>query len=264
MEGIPVEPPITASAVAALLKTAELEELPALIERYGEDPRKQVASAVKSARKRLERDAQERERVAKLYLTMRELGGDGVIIGVDEVGRGAVAGPLTVAAVVLPDEPHILGLDDSKKLTPKKREEVAAEVAKHALAIGICHIEAHAIDAAGMSASLRVAVRRAIADAGVEPDCVLLDGNPMGAHPKEKTIVKGDAKVACIAAASIVAKVTRDALMVSLDAEYPGYHLAHSKGYASPEHIKAIQEKGLSHIHRATFCTGFFQEQLPF
>lgn len=99
----------------------------------------------------------------------------------------------------------------------------------------------------------------AIEDARVDPDCVLIDGNPMHVHPKEKTLVKGDARIACIAAASIVAKVTRDSMMVAYDEEYPGYHLAQCKGYASAEHIAAIKEKGLSPIHRVSFCGNFLE-----
>ncbi|MGL5174397.1 MAG: ribonuclease HII, partial [Olsenella sp.] len=114
------------------------------------------------------------------------------------------------------------------------------------------------------SCALRMAMAGAIEDTGVEPDCVLIDGNPVHVHPKEKTLVKGDARVACIAAASIVAKVTRDALMVSYEDEYPGYHLAESKGYGSPEHIAAIREKGLSKIHRASFCGNFLETQRLF
>ena len=110
-----------------------------------------------------------------------------------------------------------------------------------------------------MARALREAMLGAIEDAGVEPECVLIDGNPLHIHPKEKTLVKGDARIACIAAASIVAKVTRDDLMVELDSQYPGYHLAESKGYASPEHIEAIRAKGLSPVHRASFCQNFLE-----
>ncbi len=108
-----------------------------------------------------------------------------------------------------------------------------------------------------MARALREAVLGAIADTGVEPDAVLIDGNPLHIHPKEKTLVKGDARVACIAAASIVAKVTRDEMMVEYDDLYPDYHLAQSKGYASPEHIEAIRKHGLTPIHRVSFCQNF-------
>ena len=194
-----------------------------------------------------------------MYARMRELGGAGVVVGVDEVGRGSVAGPLTVCAVCLPNEPRIWGVNDSKQLSPARREMLAVRIAETARAIGICHIPPERIDAIGMARSLREAVAGAVADTGLAPDCVLMDGNPLGAVPNERDVVHGDATVACIAAASIVAKVTRDELMVELDAEYPGYHLARSKGYASPEHIQAIRERGLTPVHRVSFCGNFLE-----
>lgn len=250
---------LTAREVLGLFSQATPKELAALVERFAEDPRRQVASAVDSARRRLAKLEIERERVDRLYAFQNELGGCGTVIGVDEVGRGAVAGPLTVAAVVLPRVPHIMGLNDSKQLTPQRREAVAQEIAKVAVAIGLAHVEAASIDAVGMACALRMAMSQAIRDTGVEPDCVLIDGNPVHVHEREVTVVKGDARVAAIAAASIVAKVTRDALMVSFDSVYPGYHLAESKGYASPDHIAAIAKLGLTPIHRATFCGNFLE-----
>ncbi len=154
----------------------------------------------------------------------------------------------------LPDEPRLWGINDSKQLSPAKREILAVRIAECARAVGICHIPPERIDEIGMARALREAVAGAVADTGLQPDCVLMDGNPLGAVPHERDVVKGDATVACIAAASIVAKVTRDELMVEYDAEYPGYHLAQSKGYASAEHIQAIRERGLSPIHRVSFC----------
>jgi ribonuclease HII len=130
------------------------------------------------------------------------------------------------------------------------------------VAVGIAHIEADVIDDIGMAASLRVAMTQAIEACKLEPDLVLIDGNPMRVHRKESCVVKGDSTIACIAAASIVAKVCRDALMVEADASYPGYGFASNKGYASAKHIQAIQEQGLTTLHRATFCHGFFQQQL--
>ena len=103
---------------------------------------------------------------------------------------------------------------------------------------------------------------QAIELTGIEPDLVLIDGNPIHAHPKERCIVKGDGRVACIAAASIIAKVTRDRIMVEADADYPGYHFAQSKGYGSPQHCEAIRQKGLTDFHRKSFCGGFLQETL--
>lgn len=249
----------SAAQVAALLGSAPAEEVPALVERYRDDPRQQVRSACERALRRVAREEAERDRVRAMYAAMRELGGPGVVVGVDEVGRGSVAGPLTVCAVCLPDDPVIWGINDSKKLSPARRERLAGRIAEVARAIGICHIEAADIDRMGMAAALRRSVAGAVADTGLEPDCVLMDGNPLGAVPGERDVVHGDATVACIAAASIVAKVTRDELMVELDAAYPDYPFAASKGYASPEHIAAIRAHGLSDQHRVSFCGNFLE-----
>lgn len=248
-----------AAQVAAELAAATLEEIPALVQRYACDPRAQVRKACERAERRRAKELAERERVDGMYRAMRELGGDGVVVGVDEVGRGSVAGPLTVCAVCLPAEPRIWGVNDSKQLTPAKRELLAVQIAEVASAVGMCHIPPERIDDVGMAQSMREAVAAAVADTGLAPDCVLMDGNPLGAVPNERDIVHGDAKVACIAAASILAKVTRDEMLVEFDAEYPGYHLAQSKGYASPEHIQAIREKGLTPIHRVSFCGNFLE-----
>jgi ribonuclease HII len=204
----------------------------------------------------------EDKRIDALYEQQRQAGAAACVIGVDEVGRGSVAGPLTVAAVVLPLEPQIPGLNDSKKLTAHQREETAQAVQEVASAIGIAHIAPAEIDRLGMAASLRTAMTQAIEACGLVPDLVLIDGRPMHIHEKERCVVKGDGSVACIAAASIVAKVTRDALMVEADPLYEGYGFAANKGYASAEHIKAIQERGLTPFHRASFCHNFLQQQL--
>lgn len=253
-----------AAVISAELASAQIEELAALIERYRDDPRQQVKKACERASRRLEKEQREQERVRHMYEQMVELGGNGLVVGVDEVGRGSVAGPLTVCAVCLPTEPIIWGINDSKQLTPARRELLAVKIADVATAVGICHIAPEVIDEIGMAAALRRAVAGAVEDTCLAPDCVLMDGNPLGAVPQERNVVHGDAHVACIAAASIVAKVTRDEMMVELDAEYPGYHFAQSKGYASAEHIQAIKEQGLSPVHRVSFCGNFLETQTLF
>ena len=195
----------SAREVAALLHDAPLDEVDALEKRYGDDPRAQVRKAVASMRRRADAERREQARVRGMYELQHELAGGGIALGVDEVGRGAIAGPLTVCAVALPDEPIIWGLNDSKQLTPQRREALAAQVAEHALAIGIAHIEPASIDAVGMAIALRMGMAQAIESAGIEADAVLIDGNPVHVHPREVTLVKGDARVASIAAASIVA-----------------------------------------------------------
>jgi len=204
----------------------------------------------------------ELERTHKLYEQQRLAGAAVCVLGIDEVGRGAVAGPLTVAAVALPLEPYILGLDDSKKLSAARREELAAEIRAIAQAVGIAFIPPDVIDRIGMAEALKRGMKQAVEASEIQADLVLIDGNPMYLFKQEKCFVKGDSKVACIAAASIVAKVARDALMVAADGEYPGYELASNKGYASSQHIEAIREKGLSAFHRASFCRGFLQQQM--
>ena len=245
---------VSASQVAGELASATFEEIPALVEHYREDPRQQVIKACERALKRHAKELAERERVNDMYELMHELG----------VGRGSVAGPLTVCAVCLPMEPRVWGINDSKKLTPARRELLSVKIAEVATAIGFCHIAPKDIDEMGMARAIRTAVAGAVADTGLEPDCVLMDGNPLGAVPNERDVVKGDAKIACIAAASIMAKVTRDEMMVEYDAEYPEYHLAESKGYASPEHIEAIRKHGLCPLHRVSFCGNFLQTERLF
>lgn len=248
-----------AKELAALIASANAAELAEFELRYADDPRKQVRTAIERAKRRLERENAEKARVQSMYDYMREVGGDGIVLGVDEVGRGAVAGPLTVAAVALPSEEPVWGINDSKQLTPARRESLAQQIEECALAVGIAHTPAQEIDRLGMAQALRMTMAQAIQNAGVEPDAVLIDGNAVHVHEREICIVKGDARVACIAAASIVAKVTRDALMVGYDDMYPGYHLRECKGYASAEHIEAIRAHGLTEIHRASFCGNFME-----
>ena len=244
------------------IKLATPDELEVLRAEYESDPRAGVAKALEAAYRKIEKRQAELERVEGMYELMRAAGEGKIVMGIDEVGRGSIAGPLTVAAVVLPGQPVVGGINDSKKLSPKQREDVAKAIRQRALAIGIAHIPPQDIDKNGITSSLKRAMCLAIDDTGLESDLVLIDGNPVHVHPREQCIVKGDSKVACIAAASIIAKVTRDHLMVEADSRYPGYHFAESKGYGSQQHIDAIKAHGLTDFHRRTFCTAFTQESL--
>lgn len=257
----------TVSEIREMLRAANAEEFAALERSLVADTRKGVVSALAAARKRLAVEAAEKERLAGLYAFDRSFcAGEGdVIVGLDEVGRGAVAGPLAVGAVVLRCDRRIADLNDSKQLSPEKREEVAAAVKESALAWAVCYVEPGDIDRDGMSASLRKAFSGALAQveaAGIVPDVVLVDGNPLGIDPRERNVVKGDSHSAAIAAASVVAKVERDALMRELSSTYPLYGFSTNKGYAAAEHVEAIREHGLSPVHRATFCRSFMQETL--
>ena len=245
--------PATAAEISATLAEATESELEALLERYADDPRAQVRRACGVATRRIARQRAERERVEGMYALMHEMGGDGIVLGLDEVGRGSVAGPVTVCAVALPDDPKVWGVNDSKQLSAQRRGELAVKIRQVALAIGICHVPPARIDEVGMARALREAMLGAIADTGVEPDAVLIDGNPLHIHPKERTLVKGDARVAAISAASILAKTARDARMAELDKIYPGYGFAAHAGYGTARHVEAIRTLGITPEHRRSF-----------
>ena len=258
---------MTVQEIRALLREADEQQLSVLERTLAADTRKGIRSALQVARRRVDAERAERERLDGLFTFERSLLGEGqgVIVGLDEVGRGAVAGPLAVGAVVLPPDVRIDNLNDSKQLTPEQREEVAGEIKRSAVAWTVAYVDPADIDRDGMSVSLHRAFKAAlqgIEGLGVIPDLVLVDGNPLHIDPREVNVVKGDAKCASIAAASIVAKVTRDDFMTKLDASYPDYCFPLNKGYGSPQHIQAIKEHGLSDMHRVSFCRSFMQETL--
>lgn len=258
----------TVAEIRAVLACANASTFPSLERSLKSDTRKGVVSALSATRHRLEKEQAEQKRLDRLYAFQSELvafHNAHVAVGLDEVGRGSVAGPLAVGAVILPDEPHIAGLNDSKQLDPSAREAIAARIKETALAWTVQYVQPADIDAQGMTASLIRAFSQAVAaieEQGFAPDLILLDGNPLHFDAREYNIVKGDAKCASIAAASIVAKVERDSLMVRLSEQYPRYGWDQCKGYASAAHIKAIQDFGLTPLHRKTFCSSFLQETL--
>jgi ribonuclease HII len=175
------------------------------------------------------------------------------VAGVDEVGRGAWAGPVTFAAVVLPSDRRMYKLRDSKMLDPERRAQLAARLYGFALGIGLGHASNAEIDAVGMSAAMRLAAARAVDALPEPPDVVLLDGNwnMLSGHTRTvETIVHGDARSASIAAASIVAKVTRDGMMAARCPEHPRYHFSSNKGYPSPPHVAALDRYGPCVLHR--------------
>ncbi|MDO5335353.1 MAG: ribonuclease HII [Coriobacteriia bacterium] len=256
----------TVSDIKERLKLVDEQEFVVLERSLKGDTRKGVQVALAQARKRLESDRQERERVQGLYDFERELAQEGLVVGLDEVGRGPLAGPLTIGAVVLnPEAALVEGLNDSKQIPEAKRDEVAHAVKAAARAWAIVHVSPAQIDEEGMSSCLRQAFSSAVAkieDQLGRVDVILLDGNPLHLDEREINVVKGDSKCASIAGASVIAKVERDRLMREYDVQYPGYDLASSKGYGSERHRQAISEKGLTPIHRASFCGNFLQESL--
>ena len=182
----------------------------------------------------------------------------GTICGIDEAGRGPLCGPVVAAAVILPDEYNILYINDSKKLSETKREEVYKEIDKYAVAYGVGIVSPERIDEINILQATYEAMRTAIHKLSVTPDILLNDAVtiPM-VDIKQVPIIKGDAKSQSIAAASIVAKVTRDHLKEEYDKLYPEYGFAKHKGYGTAAHIKAIKEYGPCPIHRRTFIKNF-------
>lgn len=260
---------MTIPEIKDLLDKADEKEFKALERSLAADTRKGVKTAIETARRRLESHRLERERVEALYAFERSLAADcaenPVIVGLDEVGRGSVAGPLAVGAVVLDGGSIIEGLNDSKQIKPERRSEIAAVIKETARAWAVYYISPQDIDRDGMTLSLRRAFAGALADVegqGVSVDVVLIDGNPLKLDPREINVVKGDAKCASIAAASILAKTERDEYMASISSRYPAYAFDVNKGYASPQHIEAIRTYGLTDLHRASFCKAFMQETL--
>ena len=181
-----------------------------------------------------------------------------VIAGMDEAGSGPLAGPVVTACVVMPEAPLLLWVDDSKKLSEKRREAVYEEILKTALAVGVGFAEAEEIDRVNILQATKAAMRRAAEQ--VRADVCLIDAvTDLGLAMREVPIIKGDAQSYSIAAASIVAKVTRDRLLREMDAQYPQYGFARNKGYGTAEHIAALKQYGPCPAHRRTFIGHFVE-----
>lgn len=184
------------------------------------------------------------------------------IAGVDEAGRGPLAGPVCAAAVILPPGLVISGLNDSKKLSPKKREQLYDQITAQAISYAVALVDEKTIDEINILQATFAAMRKAVSELTTVPDLVLIDGNQDPSLPiPTQTVVKGDSLSANIAAASILAKVTRDRLMVEQDAHYPGYGFAVHKGYGTKQHYAAIDVLGACPIHRRTFLRKYYEKK---
>jgi ribonuclease HII len=176
------------------------------------------------------------------------------IAGIDEVGRGPLFGPVVAAAVILPKGCRLPGLTDSKKLSEKKRNELDREIRLNAVAWAIAAVDAETIDRINIRRASLEAMRRAVSQLALSPDFLLIDGrDTIEWDCPQQAVIQGDATSFSIAAASVLAKVHRDRLLVELDSEYPGYGLARHKGYCSPEHMAALELLGPTPLHRKTY-----------
>ncbi len=240
--------------IKAELQAAEETMLPSFILEYKTDDRAGVKKLVSQAEKRLKALEQERQRIEELKFYERQYEDRGYICGIDEVGRGPLAGPVVAAAVILPRDCKILYINDSKKLSAKKREELYDIIMEQAVAAGIGMAGPERIDEINILQATYEAMRQAIQNLAVLPDILLNDAVtiPQVEIP-QVPIIKGDEKSISIGAASIIAKVTRDRLMEEYDQIMPEYGFARNKGYGSQEHIKAVKNYGPSSIHRRSF-----------
>ena len=240
------------------LKAALDSELPSFITEYQTDERAGVIKLVAQAKKRLHDLQVEMERIEQLKVYEKKYDDCGYICGIDEVGRGPLAGPVVAGAVILPKDCKILYINDSKKLSAKKREELYDVIMEQAVAVGIGMASPQRIDEINILQATYEAMREAIQKLSVKPDILLNDAVTIPqVDIRQIPIIKGDAKSISIGAASIVAKVTRDRLMEEYAKVLPEYDFASNKGYGSAAHIAALKQYGPSPIHRNSFIKNF-------
>ncbi len=247
---------MTVQEIKLKLEQAGNAELPALLDFYRSDKRAGVRKIVEAFEKRQKALEAEYRRLYDMMAYERENRQYGVICGIDEAGRGPLAGPVAAAAVILPEDCKILYVNDSKKLSEAKREELYGEIMEKAISVGVGLVSPGRIDEINILQAAYEAMREAVSQLSPAPDVCLNDAVTiprLGIPARQVPIIKGDAKSLSIAAASIIAKVTRDRIMREYDRLYPEYGFAGHKGYGSAEHMAAIRKYGMTPIHRRSF-----------
>lgn len=249
---------MTITEIATHLKQADMRELAAVIAEYETDERAGVIKQVAAAKKRLAAYEAELVRIEQMKVYEKQYAHCDYICGIDEVGRGPLAGPVVACAVVLPKDCNILYLNDSKQLSEAKREQLYQQIIEQAVAVGVGIATEQRIDEINILQANYEAMRDAISRLSVKPNVLLNDAVTIPDIDIEQVpIIKGDTKSISIAAASIVAKVTRDHMMVEYDKIYPEYDFASNKGYGSSKHIEALKRIGPCEIHRRSFIKNF-------
>ena len=244
--------------IRAEFEESREESWPSLCEKYKDDGRKGVAALVTRCQRKMEALEAERQRMYGMFAYEREYEHLGYICGIDEAGRGPLAGPVVAGAVILQKNCGILYLNDSKKLSAARREELYRQIVEEAVAVGVGYASPQRIDEINILQATYEAMREAIQKLKIKPQILLNDAVTIpGVRCPQVPIIKGDAKSASIAAASIVAKVTRDRVMVEYDRLMPEYGFASHKGYGAAAHIEALKKYGPSPIHRKSFITHF-------
>ena len=234
-----------------LAKITELEN--PLFKKFEKDSRTGVQKEIKKRKKSIQAEIDENLRLEAMLSYEKELYVQGIslIAGVDEVGRGPLAGPVVAAAVILPKNRKIKGLNDSKKIPKKKHEEIFQAVKDNALAIGI--MDNHVIDQVNIYEATKLAMKEAISQLDPQPEHLLIDAMKLDLPISQTSIIKGDANSLSIAAASIIAKVTRDKIMANYDQEFPGYDFSQNAGYGTAKHLEGLEKHGVTPIHRTSF-----------
>lgn len=244
----------TIKEVTALLAQVDSLDSPVWAE-LAQDERAGVQAAIKKRQKELEKEAAEDARLEAMLSYEKALYENGVelIAGIDEVGRGPLAGPVVAAAVILPKGCKIRYLNDSKKIPKSKHEVIYQEVMERALAVGVGVKDAAVIDQVNIYEATKLAMLEALGKLNQEPEHLLIDAMKLDTSIPQISIIKGDANSLSIAAASIVAKVTRDKMMADYDKEFSGYGFVKNAGYGTAEHLEGLNKQGITPIHRKTF-----------
>ena len=236
-----------------LAKITELES--PLFKEFEKDSRSGVQKEIEKRKKSIQAEIAENLRLEGMLSYEKELYAQGIslIAGVDEVGRGPLAGPVVAAAVILPNNCKIKGLNDSKKIPKKKHEEIFQAVKDNALAIGIGIMDNQVIDQVNIYEATKLAMKEAISQLDPQPEHLLIDAMKLDLPISQTSIIKGDANSLSIAAASIIAKVTRDKIMDNYDQEFPGYDFSQNAGYGTAKHLESLEKNGVTPIHRTSF-----------
>lgn len=242
---------------------ASEQEIEKLIELYSMEQRAGVVKLVAKYQKQLEKKQKEIKRMEQMKLYEKKYQEFQYICGIDEVGRGPLAGPVVACAIILPKDINLLYINDSKQVSEKKREELYNEIIQQAISVGIGCVDHEVIDKINILQATYEAMRQAIQKLSPQPDLLLNDAVKIPkVSIRQIPIIKGDAKSVSIAAASIVAKVTRDKMMEAYETKYPGYGFASNKGYGSAEHIAALKRLGPCKIHRKSFIKNLVQKEI--
>lgn len=249
------------SVIKTILESTSVEKLPEVLEAFSDDERAGVAKLYKQYKKKHEEYLKELKRLDTMLIFERKYAAFHAICGIDEAGRGPLAGPVVAAAVILPKETKLLYLNDSKQISPKRREALYYEIMEKAVSVGIGIVSAKRIDEINILQADYEAMRIAVNKLDHVPDILLNDAVIIPKISiKQVSIVKGDAKSLSIAAASVIAKVTRDRMMEAYGELYPEYGFEAHKGYGSQAHIEALKTHGACPIHRKTFIRNIVGE----